>query len=244
MEDTQKLTSPQVSESEGLDDWRVLLHTLQASFSTGSMAKGVEFAARIGAAADAANHHPDLTITYPRVHVLLTTHDAGGLTTRDVDMARTISAIASELGITAEPTAVTQLEIAIDALDIPAVKPFWEAVLGYDADGDDASVDSYGRAPRSGSNRWMPRARNATASTSTSRFRTMSRRSGSRPRWRRAARSSPTHAPLRSGCSPIPRATRPASAPGKHATERAPSVERAGLRSRFATDRGCCPPCR
>ncbi len=133
MEDTQKLTSPQVSESEGLDDWRVLLHTLQASFSTGSMAKGVELAARIGAAADAANHHPDLTITYPRVHVLLTTHDAGGLTTRDVDLARTISAIASELGITAEPTAVTQLEIAIDALDIPAVKPFWEAVLGYDA---------------------------------------------------------------------------------------------------------------
>ena len=147
MEDTQKLTAPQVSESEGLDDWRVLLHTLQASFSTGSMAKGVEFAARIGAAADAANHHPDLTITYPRVHVLLTTHDAGGLTTRDVDLARTISAIASELGITAEPTAVTQLEIAIDALDIAAVKPFWEAVLGYDPDGDDASVDSYGRAP-------------------------------------------------------------------------------------------------
>jgi 4a-hydroxytetrahydrobiopterin dehydratase len=147
MEETEKRTGTQVSESAGLDDWRVLLRTLQASFKTGSMAKGVEFATRIGAAADEANHHPDLTITYPRVHVLLTTHDADGLTTNDVDLARRISAIAVELGIAAEPAAVTQLEIAIDALDIARVKPFWEAVLGYKPHLDDDSVDPYGRAP-------------------------------------------------------------------------------------------------
>jgi 4a-hydroxytetrahydrobiopterin dehydratase len=147
MNETEKLTSKQVSESEGLDDWRVLLRTLQASFRTGSMAKGLEFAARIGTAADAANHHPDLTITYPRVHALLTTHDAKGLTTRDVDLAREISAIAVELELSAEPTAVTQLEIAIDALDIPAVKPFWEAVLGYESDQDDDVADPYSRSP-------------------------------------------------------------------------------------------------
>jgi 4a-hydroxytetrahydrobiopterin dehydratase len=143
----ETLTATQISQNEGLDDWRVLLRTLQASFRTGSLAKGLEFAARIGAVADEANHHPDLTITYPRVHVLLTTHDAGGLTSKDVDLARTISAIARELGITAEPTTVTQLEVAIDALDIPAVKPFWEAVLGYKPDREDDSVDPYGRAP-------------------------------------------------------------------------------------------------
>jgi 4a-hydroxytetrahydrobiopterin dehydratase len=147
MDEADKLTRTQVSETAGLNDWRVLLHTLQTSFSTGSMAKGVEFAARIGAAADEANHHPDLTITYPRVHIRLTTHDADGLTIRDVDLARTISAIAVELGITAEPSAVTQLEIAVDALDIPAVKPFWEAVLGYKTHLADDSVDPYGRAP-------------------------------------------------------------------------------------------------
>jgi len=144
--DTEKRTATQV-ESEGLEDWRVLLRTLQASFRTGSMAKGLDFAARIGVAADAANHHPDLTITYPRVHVLLTTHDAGGLTARDVDLARTISGIAVELGVEAEPGAVTQLEVAIDALDIPAVKPFWEAVLGFETDGDIDLLDPYGRAP-------------------------------------------------------------------------------------------------
>ena len=147
MTETEKLTSTQVSASAGLDDWRVLLRTLQGSFRTGSMAKGLEFATRIGAAADAADHHPDLTITYPRVHVLLTTHDTKGLTARDVDLARTISAIAVELGITAQPTVATQLEIAIDALDIAAVKPFWEAVLGYRSNSADDCVDPYGRAP-------------------------------------------------------------------------------------------------
>jgi 4a-hydroxytetrahydrobiopterin dehydratase len=147
MADSDKPTAKQVSETEGLHDWRVLLRTIQASFRTGSMAKGIDFATRIGAAADEVNHHPDLTISYPRVHVLLTSHDADGLTSRDVDLARTISAIAAELGIPAEPTAVTQLEIAIDALDIPAVKPFWEAVLGYKSHLDDDSVDPYGRSP-------------------------------------------------------------------------------------------------
>jgi 4a-hydroxytetrahydrobiopterin dehydratase len=147
MDAMEKLTSTQVSESEGLDDWRVLLNTLQSSFKTDSFAKGVDFAAHIGGAADAAEHHPDLTITYPRVHVLLTTHDAGGMTTRDVEMARTISAIAADLGIPAEPTAATQLEVAIDALDIPAVKPFWEAVLGYRTQKSNEVLDPYGRAP-------------------------------------------------------------------------------------------------
>ncbi len=147
MEHTEKLTSTQVSAIRGLDDWRVLLRSLQASFSTGSMTKGLDFAARIGVVADQANHHPDLTITYQRVHALLTTHDANGLTSRDVDLARAISATARELGITADPNAVTQIEIAIDALDIPAVKPFWEAVLGYEPDRVDDTIDPYGRGP-------------------------------------------------------------------------------------------------
>lgn len=147
MDEPERLTARQVSGSEGLGDWRVLLKALQASFRTGSFATGVELAARIGAAADEANHHPDLTVTYPRVHVLLTTHQTGGLTTRDVDLARTISAIAAELDIPAEPAAVSQLEVAVDALDIPAVKPFWEVVLGYEGAGDDECVDPYGRGP-------------------------------------------------------------------------------------------------
>jgi 4a-hydroxytetrahydrobiopterin dehydratase len=147
MASTERLTRRQVSAAEGLEGWRVLLDTLQTSFRTGSMAAGLELAARIGAAADEANHHPDLTVTYPRLHVLLTTHDAGGLTSRDVELARTISGIASEMGISADPGATTQLEVAIDALDIERVRPFWEAVLGYRTDGDDACTDPHARNP-------------------------------------------------------------------------------------------------
>jgi len=147
MNEKDTLTSTQVSESGGLEDWRVLLRSLHTSFKTGSMAKGLDFAARVGASADEANHHPDLTVTYPRVHVLLTSHDADGLTQRDVDLARKISAIAKDLDIPAEPSVVASLEIAIDALDIPLVKPFWEAVLGYKPHSDDDCVDPYGRGP-------------------------------------------------------------------------------------------------
>ena len=219
MDETEKRTARQISESEGLEDWRVLLRSLQASFRTGSMAKGVEFAARIGAAADEANHHPDLTITYPRSTSSspLTTPTASpvGMSSSPARSPRSPSSSA----IPAEPTAVSQLEIAIDALDIPAVKPFWEAVLGYKPDQDDDSVDPYGRAPRSGSSRWMPRARSATASTSTSPSPMTSPSSASPRRWRRAAPSSPTPPPPRSGFSPIPRATRRASARGRPGTE-------------------------
>ncbi len=101
---TESLTRAQVAEAGGLEDWDVVDDTIQATFATGSMAKGIEFVSRIGPMADAANHHPDLTITYPRVHVLLTTHDTGGLTTKDVDLARQISALAADLGIAATPT--------------------------------------------------------------------------------------------------------------------------------------------
>ncbi|MEO6125184.1 MAG: VOC family protein [Ilumatobacteraceae bacterium] len=147
MDDNDKRNPRQVSETEGLEDWRVLLQTLQSSFRTGSMAKGLEFATRVGAAADAADHHPDFTITYPRVRVSLTTHEAKGLSVRDIDLARTISSIAAEMGIAANPTDVTTLEVAIDAMDIPRVKAFWEAVLGYKNTSDDDCQDPFGRGP-------------------------------------------------------------------------------------------------
>lgn len=98
---TESLTGAQVEATEGLDDWAVVEDTIQATYATGSMAAGIDFVGRIGPMADEANHHPDLTITYPKVHVLLTTHDTGGLTTKDVDLARRISALADELGIEA-----------------------------------------------------------------------------------------------------------------------------------------------
>ena len=129
----QVLRYPQVEAEDGLDDWRFILMGLHARFKTGSFVKGLELVTRITDAAEAANHHPDVTLTYPQVDVDLSSHDVGGVTSRDLDLARTISAIAAELGVEAAPREVSTLELALDVPDAEAVKPFWAAVLDYDA---------------------------------------------------------------------------------------------------------------
>jgi 4a-hydroxytetrahydrobiopterin dehydratase len=78
---------------------------------------------------------------------------------RDLDLAHRISAAVSETGRRTEPEigagsprSVQMIEIAIDAMDIAAVRPFWKAILGYadeaDADGpEDPIVDPVGQGP-------------------------------------------------------------------------------------------------
>lgn len=62
----------------GLTDWRLVLGRLTARFRTGDFATGLALVDRIGAAAEEANHHPDLSLTYPEVIVTLSSHDVGG----------------------------------------------------------------------------------------------------------------------------------------------------------------------
>lgn len=47
------------------------------------------FASRVGEAADAADHHPELTVAWGRVQVLCWSHDAGGISARDISLAET-----------------------------------------------------------------------------------------------------------------------------------------------------------
>ena len=125
---------------EGLTDWVWLVRGIEARYETGGFATGLELVNRIGAAAEEANHHPDLTLTWPTVHVSLFSHDVGAITDRDVAMARTISAIAEELGVRPTPEKLTKLEWALDTADKPAALKFWAAVLGYDGESDPNEV--------------------------------------------------------------------------------------------------------
>lgn len=52
------------------------------------------FMTRVALAAEKADHHPEWSNVYNRVEILLTTHDAGGLSKRDIDMAHRIDALA------------------------------------------------------------------------------------------------------------------------------------------------------
>jgi len=50
------------------------------------------FMARVALAAEKADHHPEWSNVYNKVHITLTTHDAGGLSARDVELAKVIDA--------------------------------------------------------------------------------------------------------------------------------------------------------
>jgi 4a-hydroxytetrahydrobiopterin dehydratase len=142
------LTTEQILDA-GLADWRKLAQALHARYLTGDFAAGLRFVTAVSDAAEAANHHPDLTLTYPHVDVRLISHDAGGLTQRDVDLARRISEIAQEQGVRAQPTALAEIELALDTADLAAVGPFWAALLTGSSDslqGADV-VDPNGRVP-------------------------------------------------------------------------------------------------
>lgn len=133
------LTAAEVAAQPDLVDWRYTAGCIEGRFRAPGFAVAADLVSAVAAASDAADHHPDIDVRYPGVvHVRLTTHAAGrAVTTLDVDLARTISALAAERGATPDPLAAQVSELALDALDIGAVLPFWRAVLGYV---DDVSV--------------------------------------------------------------------------------------------------------
>ena len=100
----EEITAEQFRAADGVEDWQVLdSGQVGTVFRTGSFNKGVDLVVRIGALADAANHHPDVDLRYPSVTVRLSTHEVDGLSERDIALAREISAAAAELGIEADP---------------------------------------------------------------------------------------------------------------------------------------------
>lgn len=129
--------------SDGVEDWRVLLQRACTVFRTGDFGTGVELVRAIGALADAADHHPDVDLRYASVTVRLSSHDVGGLSRRDADLAKQISTAALALGVKADPRAAQLVELAIDVMDGSTVEPFWRAVLGFSAGELDAETGAH-----------------------------------------------------------------------------------------------------
>ena len=144
---TVRISPREFHEAGGVDDWRVVFGGAYAYFRTGSFRVGVALVSVIGDLADAANHHPDVDLRYPGVSVRLVTHEGGGLSPRDGELARQISAAARDLGVEADPSAVQTVQVAIDAVDRGRVMPFWRAVLDYKAIGDEDLDDPHGSGP-------------------------------------------------------------------------------------------------
>jgi len=147
-----RISPQQFHEAEGTADWRVLGEGACAFFRTGSFAAGARLVQAMAVQVDLEDHRPEVDLRDDGVTVrLLTMTDSWwGMSTRDVELARQISAVARELGLIADPSAVQTLLVIPGAPDTAAVMPFWRAVLGYEprADSPDEDlIDPHRRGP-------------------------------------------------------------------------------------------------
>jgi 4a-hydroxytetrahydrobiopterin dehydratase len=84
-----KLDQQQIEENlKVVVGWKVHEGKLTKTFEFASYASGVLFASAVAQQADQMDHHPDLAITYQKVTVAVNTHDVGGISHRDFDLAR------------------------------------------------------------------------------------------------------------------------------------------------------------
>lgn len=117
-------SATEISGRPDLADWRFLLGRVEARFRAGSYERAAAFVQRLVEVA-AGGDRPDVDLRPPDRVVV-------SLPTSGLELAASVSSIAAATGVRSEPGRAMRLEVAVDALDIDAVLPFWRAVLGYD----------------------------------------------------------------------------------------------------------------
>jgi 4a-hydroxytetrahydrobiopterin dehydratase len=138
------LSIKQFRESEGMGDWPVLSDGATTFIPTASLAESARLVQAIAAVDGVEAHRPDIDVRDGGVTVRLLTRadDWFGMSRRDVDLARRITAAASALGLSPDGTDVESVDpIVIGANDIARVRPFWAALMGYVARPDSPDED-------------------------------------------------------------------------------------------------------
>ena len=79
---------------EALPGWERVEDAITREYRLDGFAGAIAFVVRLSYAAEAANHHPDLDIRYDKVRITLSTHSEGGVTAKDLDLARAIERFA------------------------------------------------------------------------------------------------------------------------------------------------------
>ena len=91
---TPLLTIDKVEEElSRLKGWRSDGSSLSREYRFASFVEAIGFVGKVATAAEAANHHPDIDIRYDKVLIRSWSHDAGGITQRDLDLAAAIDTI-------------------------------------------------------------------------------------------------------------------------------------------------------
>ena len=90
------LTQPEIDAAlQNLPGWSRKDGTIERVFQFDDFAQAMVFVNKIADAAEAANHHPDILVSYNKVTLTLVSHDSGGVTQRDVRMAGKINEVVS-----------------------------------------------------------------------------------------------------------------------------------------------------
>ncbi len=93
-----KLTAAEIDQQlSGLPGWTLTAGKLHREYAFSGFVSAFGFMAQAALVAEAMNHHPEWFNVWNRVVVDLTTHDAGGITNNDVELARRMEAIAGKL---------------------------------------------------------------------------------------------------------------------------------------------------
>ena len=139
----ERITISQFHAAEGAGEWRILGDGAYTFFETGTFARGAALVQAIAAIPGLTPHQPDVDLRHDGVTVRLISiaDDYYGMTTRDVELARQISAAAHELGLHGDPFAVQTTTIVPGAVLPAAVMPFWRAILGYELRADNPTED-------------------------------------------------------------------------------------------------------
>lgn len=90
----EKISTSEIQQKlKELDGWRLSGNAIKKQFVFESFMPAVQFVNRVAEKAEAADHHPDITINYRKVTMVLSTHSAGGLTQKDFALANQIDGI-------------------------------------------------------------------------------------------------------------------------------------------------------
>ncbi|MGD9688616.1 MAG: 4a-hydroxytetrahydrobiopterin dehydratase [Phycisphaerales bacterium] len=91
---TPKMTEDQVEKAmSGRPDWVETGGAIQRTFQFKNFVDAMAFVNSVATAAETVNHHPDILVRYNKVTITLSTHDAGGITARDFDLAAKLDAM-------------------------------------------------------------------------------------------------------------------------------------------------------
>jgi len=89
-----KLTEQEIQAAlNELPQWKQAGNAIQRIYEFPDFKQAMVFVNKMADAAEEANHHPDIDIRYNKVTVALTSHDSGGVTGRDVKMAKRINGL-------------------------------------------------------------------------------------------------------------------------------------------------------